>query len=188
MEQQKYTDSDLVRLTLEGNVDFFAVLIQRYQTVLHRYIMRLGFGVEDAEDILQEVFVKAYVNLADFDEGLSFSAWIYRISRNTAISQYRKNKVRPQGNVIDVELEVLSNMAKDELDILKIIQKKELSDIVSQALYKLPDKYRDVLILRYFEDKEYLEISDILKIPVGTVSTLLYRAKQKLKIKLKEYE
>ncbi|PIU78076.1 MAG: hypothetical protein COS72_03485, partial [Candidatus Moranbacteria bacterium CG06_land_8_20_14_3_00_43_56] len=90
------TDEELVALTLK-NQDFFSCIVERYEAKLTRYIRRISAATqEDAEDLLQEIFVKVYRNLYGFDPSLKFSSWIYRIAHNQVISQWRKTKSRPQ--------------------------------------------------------------------------------------------
>ncbi len=174
------SDEELVRMTLE-NKNHFGVLVDRYQAKLTRYVIRLGVrDPDDQLDVLQEIFLKTYRNLNGFDSGLKFSSWVYRIAHNEAISWYRKKNVRPEGHLIGDSEEMLSFLsAKDETADVTF-DKTVNAEVVNKALLKIDDKYREVIILRFFEHKEYEEISDILKIPVGSVGTLLHRGKKQL--------
>ncbi len=179
------TDSELVRLTL-GNQIFFQCLMKRYEESLKRYIRRIsGFSETEAEDILQEVYIKTFLNLNDYDKSLKFSSWIYRITHNEVISQYRKIKARPQGNSIKVDEGWLNNLP-GELDLQEEIENRFDIEKVRQALNKIRIKYREVIILRFLEEKSYKEISDIIKKPEGTVATLLNRAKKHLAEQIKK--
>lgn len=174
-------DEEMVKMALRERA-FFGHIVERYQEKMSRYIARLGVhNPDDRDDVLQEVFVKVYRNLNGFDTNLSFSSWIYRIAHNEAISWYRKHNVRPEGHLVDDSETVLSYLRADsnssEEDFDQDINAGELQ----KALNELDEKYRSVLILRYFEHKEYDEISDILKIPTGSVGTLLHRGKKQLK-------
>jgi RNA polymerase sigma-70 factor (ECF subfamily) len=143
-----------------------------------RYIKRISnFSHEESEDILQEAFIKTYRNLNNFDKDLKFSSWIYRIVRNEVIGHYRKAKVRPQNITWDTEGIILNNIASD-FDIHKDIELKYLNKNLNKVLSKMDKKYSEVLVLKYWEEKDYKEISDILKKPMGTVATLLSRAKK----------
>lgn len=178
------TDEELAARCLK-KPDVFAYIIERYEGRLMRYIFRVTNATrEEAEDILQESFIKAYTNLNDFDTSLKFSSWMYRIVYHQVISTYRKNKARPQGNSVDVEDEVLTRIASDE-DIVRDIDRKQLAEKLRAVLANIDEKYREVLVLFYLEDKDYREISDILQKPMGTVATLLSRAKGKLKGEIK---
>ena len=160
--------------------DAFGVLVERYQAPLSRYIRRLGIlRREDVEDVLQNVFLKAYRNLNGFDRDLKFSTWIYRIAHNEAMSFFGSRSVRPEGYVIDDGEHVLDGL-RSSLDVAYGAERALNSTQLSRALSSLEPKYRDVLVLRYFEEREYADISDILQIPMGTVATLLNRAKKRL--------
>lgn len=181
MNDSQLTDEELVVLSLtERNV--FGVLIARYEARLTRYIRRLGLqDNEDQLDVLQEIFIKAYRNLNDFDTSLSFSSWIYRIAHNEAISWYRKRSVRPEGHLIEKSEELIMFLRSEEAHHEEVFDVELQKQALSEALQSINAKYRDVVILRFFEHKEYDEISDILRIPVGTVGTLLHRAKKQLR-------
>ncbi len=160
----------------------FGILINRYETKLRRYIRRLGVhNPDDQLDVLQEIFIKAYRNLNGFDTDLSFSSWIYRIAHNESISWYRKQKVRPEGHLILESDELLSFISTPELEAEAIFDQKITANLVHKALLQLDEKYKEVLVLRFFEHKEYDEISDILEIPLGSVGTLIHRGKKLLK-------
>jgi len=178
LENQK--DEDLIPLILK-NGDYFVYLVDRYEKKLARYIKRIaGLNHQDAEDVLQNIFLKVYQNLNDFDVSLKFSSWIYRISHNEIISFWRKSKTRPQfvgGEEID---EFLHNIAS-EINTGKEIEDENLRDDIKKILAKIDLKYREVLILKFLEEKSYEEISDILKKPMGTVATLINRAKKQFK-------
>ena len=174
------SDQEIVRLTLI-DPNQYGLLVERYEPKLQRYIARLGVRVHDDQlDVLQEIFIKAYRNLKGFDTSLSFSSWIYRIAHNEAISFYRKKNVRPEGHLVGDGDEVLSfissSLESSDVSFDKTINAKE----VEKALSRLDEKYREPIILRFFEHKEYDEISDILQIPIGSVGTLLHRGKKQL--------
>ena len=179
-EHTTKTDAEIVQATLQ-NPDMFGVLIARYSDKLLRFIRRItAVNTHEAEDILQETFIKAYTNLRDFDQSLSFSSWIYRIARNETISQHRKAKARPHGNSIEVDDTVFANFASDH-DVAAIVEATLQKEQLKEALASIDQKYRDVLVLKYFEGLSYNEISDVIKKPPGTVATLLNRAKKHLK-------
>lgn len=180
------TDEQLVKLTLQDK-KYYRYLVERYEEKLKRYVFRIiGVNQEDSQDILQEVFLKAYINLNDFDTSLKFSSWIYRITHNEAVSFLRRNKNKFQ--VINFEIDKnLIETARTDLDIKKELDEKYFLENVQKIIKDLKNKdYQDVLVLKYIEDKDYQEISDILKKPLGTVSTLLSRAKKQLKSALLE--
>ncbi len=179
---KKKLDKELVSLTLK-NQDFFVYIMERYQEKLFYYIRKISnLDKEDIEDLLQEIFIKAYQNLNAFDPNMKFSSWIYRIAHNQTIDHFRKTKSRPQIAFLeqDIKEEILNNV-KSDFDIKKEIEKKETKREVLDILNNLDDKYKEVLMLKFIEEKDYKEISDILKKPIGTVSTLINRAKKQFK-------
>lgn len=172
------TDAEIVQEALK-TPNAFGILIERYENKLRRYVHRLtNISDTDADDILQEVFIKAYRNLHNVDSAGSFSAWIYRITRNTVISEFRKKKARPPETIFD---KVLIETLKSDISITRELDNTLLKQTLDTAIKKLPDKYRDVIILKYSEEKSYEEMSDILCKPPGTVATLLSRAKKQLR-------
>lgn len=182
MLQNSLTDAQLVTQAL-ADTESFGLIIERYESKLMRYIFRISnVRYEEAQEILQEAFIKAWRNLRDYDSSLSFSSWLYRITHNEVISHFRQNKVR--GSDAQVELdESLFEIASDELGIPELTDKKILATAVKKALSLLTEEYRTVLVLKFLEEKSYEEISDILKKPMGTIATLINRAKKTFKEK-----
>ncbi len=173
-------DVDLVKLSL-ASPDQFSNIIGRYQDKLSRYVRRLGTtSAEDSEDILQDIFLKVYLNLNDFDQDFKFSSWIYRIAHNQVISHFRKRQARPEAHSQSIDNEGLQLLATDmSLDGRSDLNIRQ--EIINSALKKLEPKHREILVLKFFEDKSYQEISDILKKPMGSVASLMNRAKKALK-------
>lgn len=178
------TDAELAEL-VSIDREAYGFLMRRYEGRLLGYLRRLSnIRHEDAEDILQEVFIKAYLNLNSFDRRLKFSSWIYRIAHNEAVSHWRRNKNRPQPLLTEDEDAAAEMAAKLSVDpeLAEQFDRTQTAEAVRAAIAGLDDKYRDILILRYLEEKDYAEISDILCKPMGTVATLLNRAKQALRL------
>lgn len=180
MSNSALTDAQLVQKSLE-DVSFFGVLVERYEQKMLFYIMRISsFEMHDAEEILQDVFVKVWKNLRDYDEDVPFSAWIYRIARNETISSFRKWKTRGKDQQV-VWDENHVNELLDDTDIEENVDKLMNKKFIQEVLATLSDKYREVLVLRFFEDLSYEEISEVLRRPAGTVATLINRAKHSFK-------
>ena len=176
---QNKTDAELVAFSLQNQENFLHIM-KRYEGRLLNYIRRIsGVNLQDAEDILQGVFIKVYINLAGYDRNLKFSSWIYRITRNEVISDFRKRKARPK-IVWDVNSEILHNIMA-EFDLERQINNEINNELIFQVLDKLDEKYKEVLVLKFFEEKSYEEISDIIKKPMGTVGTLIARAKKRFR-------
>ncbi len=174
------TDEELVALTLQ-NQDFFSCIVERYEPKLLRYIRRISAATrEDAEDLLQEIFVKVYRNLNDFDQSLKFSSWIYRIAHNQVISSWRKTAARPQVLKFEADEDFLKFVAGDE-DLARSVERRFTAEEVRRIINQLDEKYREVLVLKFLEGKDYKEISDILQKPLGTIATLINRAKKQFR-------
>lgn len=166
----------------------FRILVQRYQDALLRYIRRIGCtDPEAAKDILQESFIKAYSNLNDYNPAFSFSTWIYRITHNETMSHFRKQKNRPRVVADESSLYVFETIP-DELDIAGDADITLRGKAVAEALVNVRPQYKEVLVLRFFEDKSYDEIANILRIPTGTVATYLARGKAELAVLLQKHK
>lgn len=177
------TDEELVELTLQ-NEENFLYIMKRYENKLLRYILRISnVDNDEAQDVLQDVFIKVYKNLNNFDKDLKFSSWIYRITHNQVISNYRKNQSRPQGVALELDNGIIEGLVSD-LDTAQEIDTEYLRKNIFQILDKINVKYREVLVLKFLEEKDYKEISDIIKKPIGTVGTLLNRGKKEFKKEL----
>jgi len=168
-------DNEIVAKS-RGNLDYFSCLYLRYEPELLRYIRRISrVDEEEARDILQESFIKIWRNLNEYDSGLKLSSWIYRIVHNEAVSFLRQQKSFGKNNKSDVKK--YEDLIPEETEI----DPEDKVLLTQKILYHLPMKYREVLILKFFEKKSYEEISDILKIPGGTVAIRINRAKQKFR-------
>lgn len=164
------TDKEIIKLSLE-DVDFFRCLYERYEARLKVYIKRRsGFDPEEIEDVLQNAFIKIWKNLNSYDENIEVSAFIYSVVHNETISLWRKmNSARKTK-----ELAAVNDTSEDETTSENT---HEINNEISEILDKMPEKYREIIILRFFENMDYEEISYILKIPEGTVATRINRAK-----------
>lgn len=174
-------DNNLIRLVKSGHPEIYGEIVKRYEKKLFSYIYRLVGNREEAEDILQNVFIKAYRNIKTFDIERKFSSWIYRIAHNEAINFLKKRSKKKFVSWEDVVASKDKMETKsDERSPIDIWIRKESALEVKGALEKLPEKYRKVLMLRYFSENSYEEIGKIIKSPVNTVGTLINRAKKKL--------
>ncbi len=182
--QKERTDTELIEAA-KRNPEAFGFLMERYEKPLFHYIRRLSQSPkEDVEDLLQEVFIKIYQKLNEYDTALKFSSWAYRVAHNHVIDHFRRSSARPRTNVLeDSEWEKIIHSAMPES---KRIENKDCAEKVRECIEELPFNYREVMILRFIEEKEYAEIMDILAKPKGTVAILLARGKERLKKELRE--
>lgn len=169
-------DKELVEAA-KINPDDFGALVDQYWNRLFCYIRRISyFSQEDIEDILQEVFLKIYRYLNDYDSEMTFSTWVYQITRNATIDEIRKRKSRP--STIFLEDEELVKVFKSSINVEKEYISKESIKKIKEIIIKLPERYREVLVLRFIEEKTYEEIIDIVQLPKGTVASLVNRGKK----------
>lgn len=175
----KISDEELVKLICQKDQELFSEIVRRYQNKLFFYIKKYIWNAHDAEDICQDVFLKVFRNLQGFDIRRKFSSWIYRISHNETINFIRFNS-RVKIDSLD-QNEYLKNTLGNWDRLEEKLDRKENLKNFKKIVDTLPLKYRDVLILKYYEEKSYEEMSDILRKPVNTIGTLVNRAKLKLK-------
>lgn len=172
------SDEELASL-VSSQSEAYDILMERYESKLMRYIRRLAkLNEQEAQDILQDVFLKAYTHINDFDSSLKFSSWIYRITHNAVISEHRKWSKRELEPI--EEYEDGAKQLMDDINIEEEFDKKLLNDVINKGLASIPLKEREVLELYYLEGFSIKEICDILKKPTGSVATLMRRGKQKL--------
>lgn len=180
------TDEEIVEM-VKKNKQCYACLIERYEGKMLRYVRRIsGVSDETAEDIVQDIFLKVYININAFDPALKFSSWLYRIAHNETINYWRRNKRKKKAHVSWEDNEALQNVIKDEKNIEQDVYQKITNEKLSEAISNLDEKYQDVIMLNYLEGKSYQEIADILNKPIGTIGTLINRAKMKLSVELKK--
>jgi len=167
----------MVELVRSQDQELYRELVRRYQNKLLRYANYLVHDEEPAADVVQEAFIKAFVNLQGFNTRKKFSSWIYRIVHNEAINYLKKSKkITPFAG-----REWLADRVRSDTDLENDFLKNQEKETVGRALEKLPLDYSEPLILFYFEEKSYDEISDILRMPVGTVGTRISRGKNLLR-------
>lgn len=175
------TDEQIARYALADKEEF-GVLIARYEDKLMRYLSRLGIrNLEDREDVLQNAFLKAYRNLNSFDPALAFSSWMYRITHNEAMSFFRARHARPSFTLDEDASGLIAELRDEHADTTQMAEHRLTNEELGKALLRIEPRYRDILTLRFFEERSYGEISDILEVPIGTVSTLVHRAKRAVK-------
>jgi len=179
-----YTDKEIVKIISSWDMDAFYCIVNKYENKLLKYILRItNIDLEDAENLLQEVFIKVYKNINDYNTDFAFSSWIYRITHNITIDFHRKNKDKI---IISLENEDeeywnLIEIIDSWINIEKDFKNKELIKKIVDILNLIDTKYKEILILKFLEDKNYDEISDILKIPTWTVATLINRWKKQFR-------
>jgi RNA polymerase sigma-70 factor (ECF subfamily) len=176
-------ETALITRILEGESEVYAVLVQRYNGALYRYLLRLVKRIEEAEDLLQEAYLRAYLSLASYDSTYRFSTWLYRIATNLALNRLKAEKrlISLEGmsdRLDDAPLELVDE--RDDCRPEVHTERVEIARQVQRCLEELPDAYRAVMALRYVADLPYAEIAEITGLPLNTVRTRLHRGRERL--------
>jgi RNA polymerase sigma-70 factor, ECF subfamily len=171
-------DDVFVRKVQAGDKDAFGVLVERYVPKLTRYGRRFVSDEDECKDVLQDVFLSAYEHIQSFDASRAFSPWIYRIAHNAFVNTLRKRRTL---SVSFFDLDILFPHAVMGESLSEEVMQKEEREHLLLYVDRLPEKYRSVVLLHYFEELEYQEIADVLHIPISTVGVRLVRARAMLK-------
>lgn len=167
-------DRELVRLVLEGDDAAFEYLFDRYREAIHRLLRQRLNGAHDADDLLQETFVKVYVNLHRYDPAYTFGQWVYTIARNTLIDFVRK---RQEDLPIDERFAAPASSAPTpEESVINLQQRNQ----IERSIERLPLRYRTLIRMRFFDEYSYEEIAAKLSLPLGTVKTQIHRARERM--------
>ena len=175
-----------VRKARKGNKKAFEKLVLKYQKRIYYLVRKMILEHDDTNDIVQDTFVKAFLNLHQFDEQFPFYPWLHRIAINTTLN-FQKKHSRMKDSLTNSEEYEISQIAIDHGNPLEAVIEVEFKQKVNQALQRLPLDQRTVFILRTSEDLSYQEISERLDISIGTVMSRLSRARAKLKELLQQY-
>jgi len=172
------TDEEIVNLVQADCVELFGLLIERYELKMVRYARKFLSSSEDIKDVVQEIFIKAYKNIESFDVKRKFSSWLYGIAHNELINALKKQKKKTLP-LLDLDVFLPHQLYHDNLS--EQINRQDLHNMVDHGLDELEFKYREPIVLYYFEQLSYQEIADVMKIPISTVGIRIKRAKEKLK-------
>lgn len=174
-------DKSILQKCKKNDKNAFAELFKFYQNYLFKLCYSYVQNEQEALDLMQEIYIKLYKNMDKYDEKYPFHPWIRRIAVNTCINEKRKNvpNVVPL-NSGDDEFALEDQLAAEE-DTEREVERMDMARILKEHINCLPEKQRMVIVLRYYEDLSYEEIAELLNIPLGTVKTDLYRAKNALK-------
>lgn len=159
----------------------FGQLVNKYKERIYSVVLRIVRNKEEAKDLAQEAFVKAYRNRKSFRAESGFYTWVYRIAVNLALNYVSRNKERHAESIEDVTTAALSHTPTDRLE------QSELGEAIARAIEKLPARQRTVFTLRHYEEKAHAEIAEILSITEGAVKANYHQAVQKLKAGLNLY-
>ncbi len=182
MEITPLNESPIIEAAKGGDMAAFEALLYAYEKRIFNYILRIIQHKEDAEDLTQETFVKVYKHLHSFDSSKNFKTWLYTIATNTVYDHLRRRRRARELFIIDNPDNAFETI--DEDDAYKEIEDRE---VVGKALNGLKPLHQVILMMYYKDECTYEEIANHLHIPLNTMKTHLYRAKQALKERLQAY-
>jgi RNA polymerase sigma-70 factor (ECF subfamily) len=177
------TEMQINRRVLDGRTDDFEALVLENQKKVYNLALKMTGNAEDAYDISQEAFIKAFKALKSFRGDSSFGVWIYRLTSNLCIDFLRREKKRKTSPLVYInnsddeqEIEIADVSSEPET----LYEKAELRQAINEGLMKLPEDHRQVLVLRELNGLSYSEISQTLKVEIGTVKSRIFRARSNL--------
>jgi RNA polymerase sigma-70 factor (ECF subfamily) len=183
------SDEEVAERVQRGETDALGILIDRYEAKLKRYAKKFLLFEDDATDMVQDVFIKIYTNIQSFDSSKRFSPWIYRIAHNAYINEIKRRGKAPV-SFFDPDTIFPHPVAEEKTD--SVAQENELKKMMQHSLTQLSIKYREPLVLHFYEDMSYKDISEVLRIPTSTVGVRIKRGKEKLEAlyrkTIREYE
>lgn len=172
--EEKAPDRDCVERCLRGDSEAFGPLVEKYQRPVFRAVLTMVGNYEDARELTQQVFLKAFQHLAAYDPGRKFFSWIYRIAINESINHLKAR--RP--------VEPLEGDPGETGPRVEPIEAEDRARSVRQAVQTLGEEYRAVIVLRHFLDLSYSEVAEALRLPVSTVKSRLFDARRMLRSRL----
>lgn len=179
-----FDENELVQSVLEGNEYAYRRFVKQYERLVFHVIVKLIDREEDVEDLAQEVFMKVFKKLSGFKFQSKLSTWIVQIAYRDAINYLKKTK-RYSDNKVDIDQ--VYSLADSAPNPEQINVSKDLSILVNEAIKKLPEHYREVLVLYHLKEFSYPEIGEITGMPKGTVKNYIFRARKLLKDYLEPY-
>jgi len=179
----------LIKRALAGDQKAFHKLRSKYYEAISKLISRMVHNREEVEDLTQEAFIKAFTSLNRFDNQYSFSTWLYKIATNNSIDHIRKKKLQTfsinkpiESEESDYSFELPDTDLEPDQELIASQRKKMLDE----AMNSLPLKYRQVILMRHVDEKEYQEIAKTLKLPLGTIKAHIFRARELLYKQLRD--
>jgi RNA polymerase sigma-70 factor (ECF subfamily) len=181
----KVDDGELVERTKKGDEAAFEILVKRYQKGIYRLTYRMTNDHFIADELSMETFVRAYKAIHRFKKNANFFNWVYTIAIRLCLNHIKKEKRKVDADPEDIN--AMTSRKKQRNGLLEGVIAKEMQVKIREAIQNLPQKLRVVFLLRVDEELSYEEISEVLKIPAGTVMSRLNRARERLKKSLGRY-
>ncbi len=179
----KKDDLELVRKARQGDSKAYDQLVVMYKDIVYSIVYRMVHNKQEAEDLTQEAFIKAYKSMASFNEDYAFSTWLFKIATNNCIDFFRKRKLKTYSmnqSVHYKDEEVQHEYADDEPTIESELVASERSRMITKAIDKLPEKYKVVIIMRHQKEYSYDQIAEELNLPLGTIKARIFRGREML--------
>ncbi|MBW2453906.1 MAG: sigma-70 family RNA polymerase sigma factor [Deltaproteobacteria bacterium] len=176
------SEVDAIHRCLAGDRAAYAVVVRAHGDPLVGVLCRLVGNLDDARDLAQETFVRAYRKLHLYDQRRPFKPWLYRIGRNLALNHLTARRRRPEGQALATGEKVISAMASETKSPLAAVAAGERRAAIDRVLDRLRPQYREVLVLRYLAHLDYADIATTMDLPIGTVKTWLFRAKASFRV------
>ncbi|MHA7058206.1 RNA polymerase sigma factor [Aquimarina sp. M1] len=171
------SDQYYIKQVLEGDTNAFSTLVQRYQGIVYTVAYRMIKNKEEAEEVSQDTFVKAYKSLVNYRGEAKFSTWLYTIAYRKSLDRIKKNKRFIATELIE---EISEGEAGIINDALSYLQDKERKQVISDSILKLPEEEAAIVTLYYFEEKSVKEIKEIIGLTEDNIKIKLYRSRKKL--------
>jgi RNA polymerase sigma-70 factor (ECF subfamily) len=169
------TDEELVTAFRAGNLSAFDELVQRWERKIQGAVYRIMGSGEDARDLTQETFLRAYRGLSTFKSEARFSSWLYQIALNLCRDRLRQKKGRTLVGIDDLDPTTAARIDRIAPTAHEQVEARDMSEIVSAAMAELPEEQREVIVLKEYQGLTFQEIADLMRVPVSTVKTRLYR-------------
>ncbi len=183
-------DIEIIQSIISGDINAFSKLQKKYYRNIRAIIRKMIRNENDADDLTQETFIKAYKALSSYDSKYLFSSWLMRIASNNCIDFLRKRKIETisysQSLQKSDDDDLFFQIPSNELNPYEKIESTEQRNIIFSLIEQLPQNYRQIILLRFQQELDYNEIAKILNIPIGTVKATLFRAKKMISILLKK--
>lgn len=182
-------DEELIEKILKGKTELYEEIIKRYQNKVYSTVYSYVRDSEEAKDLTQEIFIKIYNNLSNFKNMSRFSTYLYRVAVNCCIDWTRKKRLKTVSVMFyqeDSEIEIYEYITDLSCNPEQLLLKQENISIIRKEINNLPEIYRTIMIMFYFQDFSPQEIADILEILRKTVDTRLYRARNMLRTKFSQ--
>ncbi len=182
-------DSRNIKRALKGDQASYRAILKKYHDQVYNLLYRMVHDKDEVEDLTQEAFIKAFNSLQNFNEEFAFSTWLYKIATNNCIDYIRKKKLA----TFSIDKPIASKDGEYSYEIPdssyepdKSLIAGQRTKILQEAVNGLPEKYRQVILMRHSDDMDYQEIADTLQLPLGTVKAHIFRAREILHKRLKK--